>query len=566
MKTKLIDLPATNNFTTNDLVWLRKAVDPYDHKITYEDFLKSIGNTAVKGFVAISQQQNKLTLSPSTGVILDRYYDRMVVDFVSPITSDGVVQIQIGNLAYVDLGKMNSAAAGDLVANKYYSAIYNSNTNKFYQTNITQPTLWSNEYGATAEIAQDQQSTTLTLTSAIGASKTEYYNNMSLLFTCPIATKGVLLVNVDGLGIKQLKDPDGDLIPDDLDAGEAILAIYNGAHFVKHIFSTVEPPAPPLPVDPDVPIPEVNRRSVTVGPNRSITTVETAISQFIREFGESGGNHICTINLASDLVWASLLINSNANLNWIKINNSSVTFVRDFFLGIATSSSLVFPEISGSFNLSNELVVLGVTAFMTLETGSVILSNANFSLTKVQNNHFVTVVKESARLTLSNVTMVNNATLTSGNIIKGGSFSATNCAFASIILSAENGNLLSLKNCSFTNTKGSYPSLHILGPFANAEITGCTIKSDVGIAAAARNATGNVVLFSNNRVGGKTGAASLFVGRNTEVIVDGGDYRDINGSVSVGNITADGSGAVIRLRNSPIGGTKAVNGGTIIVE
>jgi hypothetical protein len=158
----------------------------------------------------------------------------MRVSFISSISSNGAVQIKIGNLVYKDLFQYGTTETSILEADKYYEAIYigDNNTGKFFQTNILTPTIYTNEYTSVGTVAQDEQSTTLVLTSAIGMSKTSYYTGMSLLFTNDVDSKGVVSVNVDGLGLKVLK-------ANDLFAGQTILATYDGTQFINCNFGAV---------------------------------------------------------------------------------------------------------------------------------------------------------------------------------------------------------------------------------------------------------------------------------------------------------------------------------------
>lgn len=558
MKIQITDLPTADEFATGDLVWLKKSGYPYDYKITYRNFLKSIGNTGVKGFVAISQQQNKVTLSPSTGVEIDRYYDGMVVDFVSPITSNGIVQIKIGNLAYVDLQKLKGDQTAFLTQHEYYSAVFDANTNKFYQTNIIEPTVWSNEYEATAEIDPEEQATLLTLTSAIGASKTEYYKNMSLLFTSPIATKGVLFVNVDDLGTKKLKDPDGDLLSDDLDAGEAILAIYNGTDFIKHMFSTVEPPAPPLPADPDIPIPDANKRSVIVGPNRIFTSVENAVSQFIREFGENGGNHICTIRLAADCVWIPLKFNGSLKLNWITITSASLIPVDPLgFLFAFPNETGRAPTISGQFvvNAINDQTKPRIN----VDGSNVKLLNSIFNCSEGLITTIGFAVIRVGFFIISNSSISNYYLI---KVTKESFFDSDNSTYKKTSIAIENS-AMNLRSCTFDT---SVAAEFVRAIDSNLKIEECSFSS-VGTAKGLifEGAECSVIL-KNVRVVTASGSIGVLAKNGAHVIIDGGDYRGAGGEETVSSIVASGMGTVIRLKNSVKGSYTAINDGQIIVE
>jgi hypothetical protein len=325
MATKqLTDLTSTTTFEDGDLLLIRKTVAGTDNKIAQADFIKSFGNPAINGFTAMSEAANKLTLTASNDVVVDTYYDGMVAHFISDIVSTGLVQIKVGGLPYKDFLQFGTVDTVVLANNKYLEAIYvgDNATGKWFQTNLDTPiipTIFTNEYVAIGVIAPDELSTTYSLTSAIGSPKPNYYNAMSALFTANIASKGAVLLNIDGIGIKNLTDPVGDNIPFDLFANEPVMAIYNGTNFVKHLFSSVDPEKPPI--DPDLPVPDDNLITVNVGPNLAITEISSAIEQLIKSYGEDGGNRLATIQLASDYV-QNLALRIYSNTPWITIKSA----------------------------------------------------------------------------------------------------------------------------------------------------------------------------------------------------------------------------------------------------
>ena len=349
MATKQItDLVATTSFDDGDLLLIRKTAAGIDNKIAQEDFIKSFGNPAVCGFIAESEAANKLTLTASNDAIVDEYYDGMVAHFISDIDSTGLVQIRVGGLPYRDFLEYGDTQSVVLTEDKYLEAVYvgDTSTGKWYQTNLTlpiTPTIFTNEYIANGIVALDELSTTYTLTSAIGTLKPNYYNAMSALFTANIASKGAVLLNIDGLGLKNLTDQIGDNIPFDLVENEAVLAIYNGTNFIKNLFSQQDPAEPPI--DPDLPVPDDNLITVNVGPNLAITQISSAIEQLIKSYGEDGGNRLATIQLASDYI-QNLELRIYSNTPWITIKSAIGGNTFNTMVNLITGSI----SLTGIFN------------------------------------------------------------------------------------------------------------------------------------------------------------------------------------------------------------------------
>jgi hypothetical protein len=363
------DLSSATSFSDGDFLPIRKAGVDFDQKISQTDFVKTIGNPAIIGFTATSNLANKVTLTPANNGIIDAYYNGMQVTFVSPIKSTGLIQINIGNLGYRDLLQYGTTITSELDVNQYIEAIYNSTTNKFYQTNVITPTIYTNEYIATGVISTDQGSTVYTLTSAFGSSKIQYYIGMSLLFTADIESKGTVFVNVDNLGNKPLNDGPNDTIANDLYQGQVLMAIYDGTQFIKNKFSVInndpiiipqedlidnspaDPPLIPLP-DPgdigDVGNPndvhsaisaeslDLNGRpffkeKFTVGSNGNFQDLYSAIEHLKKEFGEAGGgnNYAITILPNYDQSRFQTTVIVGNDLSWISIfslNNFEVIF------------------------------------------------------------------------------------------------------------------------------------------------------------------------------------------------------------------------------------------------
>ncbi len=371
MATKQItDLGSTTTFDDGDLLLVRKTSEGIDKKIAQADFIKSFGNPAINGFIATSEDNNKLTLTASNNVLVDTYYNGMTANFISTINSNGIVQIKIGELAYKDFIQYGTTQSVILTVNKYLEAIYigDSVTGKWYQTNTITPTVYTNEYLATGVVAPGEQSTTYTLTSAVGTTKTSYYNGMSLLFTSNIASKGAVLLNVDGLGLKALTDQVGDNISFNLGVNETVMAIYNGTNFIKNIFSTVDKPLPP--VNPDLPIPPEQQETINVGPNEQIKLISEAINQLVQSYGEDGGNRFVTIQLSQNFTLNEEL-KIVSRTPWITIqshnNGNTLSKAIQIFAGAIS--------FKGTFNIN-------ASRFLTIDTfysGYAIVKNSTIN-------------------------------------------------------------------------------------------------------------------------------------------------------------------------------------------
>jgi hypothetical protein len=303
---RISDLEATISLEEDTLFHVRKTSENEDFKITKTNIVKSLGNTVVNGFVATSQEANKLVLTPSNGAYLDQYYEGMIIQFLSPINSSDLVQIKIGNLSYIHL-KTNfinpitfEIENSVLQLNTFYEAIYKNGI--FIQINIDRN--YTNEYLANGQILYDlqleQNYTQYTLTSATGYYKKKYYEGMSVVFTSGIIensqenmSDGKVYINVDNLGLKELSDPNGDGVPFSLQPNETIMGIYDGEKFIKNMFSMQEPDLP-VPIDPDN-LPPGYDITIYVGPDEekeSNRTLQTCFDTIIKDYGDGGGRKV----------------------------------------------------------------------------------------------------------------------------------------------------------------------------------------------------------------------------------------------------------------------------------
>lgn len=601
--TEITELQAATAFADGDLALIRKSGETKDRKISQSNLIKSIGNPAVKGFTATSNEANKVTLDPSNGTVIDTYYDGMEISFISPINSTGLVQVRIGALAYKDIFILNSAASVELTNTKYIQAIYSTTDNKFYQTNAATTQVFTNEYLATGVVANDNSTTTYTLTSAYGISKTQYYTGMSIIFTSDVASKGGVLVNIDGLGNKVLTDKADDKIANDLLVDQVILAIYDGTNFIKNLFSETVPEAPELPADafdeqtgeiiPDN-VPEVNKLNVTVGnAGNDYTSINAAIAGLVNNFGDDGGNRLCTINLSNTYVWNEIVTLNQKNYSWITIRanteiniavgcylqlyQSSITVSGYFsdsnvndkylntnlakcFANISNKSNVIFSNFNlstvnglvggndGSYELNNCTITNKTTTDNILLIGLINQSPSSIKNTTINlyardnnnvfNNYFI---ENSGPLTITNLTV--NSYSTNGNYFKVSIFIYnsgpltiynSNINVSSMVLDSRYVNTY-IENSTLRNIGNNTPAVNINSK-ATATLSTCIVNSQ-----------------SNS---------SLYADSGANVTVNNGDYRNGNVANSA-NIVANGQGTYIRKDGNVAGGTSTTNGGIV---
>ncbi len=530
----------------------------------YQTNAKSEGLPTLVGYNSSSASANEITLTSINNIEVDNYVNNLNIGFISPITSTGNVTIQIDGLAFRDFYQFGTVNAVALEENQYYQAIYigDALAGNFYLTNAKDAALFSNEYIAEGTVALDELSTTYQLTSAIGSPKTEYYPSMSLIFTADISSKGVVFVNVDGLGNKVLGEGINDPIANNLYAGQPLLATYNNTtgEFDKHRFATTNPPAPPI--DPEEPIPDENLVAINVGPTHPIKTITDAIKALVQEFGNDGGNRLATIHLADDFIWAEKVdIPTAHDYSWI-------TIISDVNINI------------------NAPIINAPIMQLSIKSVSPIISGI---YTWLSGSSYHTIFKGSS----SSIFNVLNLTLTIGHPSLGVGFECdgligdnlniTGGETAILSGSGDAKSLVQLKNSTLLNCD----SYAFYGSQVNVEIIDSLIES---------NPTGNFLVYlqrfttfnainstfksnktiislnydmefaiTNCRINSVSNTQIGFIcNTGTSGTIDGGDYRTNDNSVINTNIVADGSGTIIRLVNNPLGGTHTTNSGQII--
>jgi hypothetical protein len=525
----------------------------------YQTNAQVIGQPTLMGYNSSAAIADQISLASINGISIGTYRNNLKVCFISPITSIGNVTMQIDGLALRNFYQYDTTNAVELEIGKYYEAIYvgDASSGIFYLTNAKTATLFSNEYIAVGTVAVDELSTTYQLTSAIGAAKTGYYPAMSLLFTADISSKGVVFINVDGLGDKVLGEGTNDPIANNLYAGQPLLATYDSVtgEFNKHRFAVTNPPAPPI--DPDLPIPDENLVDINVGASRPIKTITNAIKALVGEFGNDGGNRLATIHLDGDFVWTELVsIASDIDYSWITITNSTVININNnSTFAMTISERSLSPVITGTYQCngthsstfegSGSGLYIVKDATFTSTTDKILFRVDNINATNLNTTGFQYIVNKSVAGSRSNIKL-ENCTLLDSTIM---TIRSINCDVDIINTTIDCTTIygepvILLKNCIFGMTDSTIKgAIQVVTLQENTgfNLTNCRINS-----------------ITNSQIGlrcmsGATG------------IVDGGDYRTNDNSVVATNIVADGTGTVIRLVNSPLGGTSAINSGQIVI-
>ena len=235
---QITELTEALTLDDDDLMPIRKNGAKIDNSITKAKLMKSLGNSAVKGYTIIKANADKITIRAANLSTITAYCEGMKISFISPINSKDIVQVQIGTLPYISLYKYSFEETVKLAKGEYVEAIYTDGL--FKQINKLNINLvWSNEYTAKSITAPDASTTTYNLRSAIGVKKTKYYEGMSLLFTVPVTSQGVTFVNVDELGDKKLGESGNSPIAKDIYENQAIMAIYDGKQFAKQKFTSI---------------------------------------------------------------------------------------------------------------------------------------------------------------------------------------------------------------------------------------------------------------------------------------------------------------------------------------
>lgn len=353
---QITELESTNLFAEGDLLLTRKTSSGTDKKINYTDFVESIGNPAIEGFIAIKDptDANTVILTSANNALIPRYFVGMKISFVSPLTSTGSVKIKLGNLAAKDFVQYQTNSTVILKTDDYCEGVLISD--KFHRINDLRSVanIYSNEYSVIlTTIDPTEEFTVLNLVSSIGIPKLSYYDGMAISFIAPENTKGVTQISIDNIsGLKTIFEPDpDDFISLPLYANQIVRAIYKQSlgGFIKDNFKTLDPKIDPAPksknpteeevqegIIPDSIIPIENNYDYTIetvssGPN-SFTEFDKCIDAILTKFPaniRSGLN--VTVTIKKKLVSQTTFFTSNTDLSWITLcsENDVIIFETD---------------------------------------------------------------------------------------------------------------------------------------------------------------------------------------------------------------------------------------------
>ena len=461
---EITDLAIANDFSAGDLLCLRKSGQIEDKAITYDNFVESIGNTAVDGFTAVADGENKIIINSVNGVKINKYYIGMKISFVSPIKSTGVVQIKIGSLPYKELHAYKSTSSAVLDENDYIEAVLIGEA--FYQVNNAQY-VYTNDYKIVLiEPNPVAGYTDVFIETAYGLTKTSYYEGMTVNFLCTEDTSGLTRISVDGLLVKDMLESSGDyidMIYTPLYKGQIVRLIYDGQSFIKDRFNTGDPkiiipiePNPDIPEQPIIPVQNVFEYNVGTALSCKFNTLRQAIEVLFKEYGKDGGGRKVTLNILSDLTITKDSVNlSSGDFSWITLKGDSqnkIKIIDDETVSTKNHWFFTISSSKGFFSFAKDTVI----TFDMKQRGSSFL-----------------VCSSGADIVIKDIT-VN--TINPGNGDKLFYFQGnTNTTLENVVLNGASTHILlfsaksicSLRNCKFNN----YLTNNILMNSTNSEIS-----------------------------------------------------------------------------------------------
>lgn len=566
---QISDLSEVNSFTTGDFMSIHKSGAIDDNKISYNNLVKSLGNSSVFGFNATSTEANKIILTPANGgTTIDAYYEKMIVKFISPVATSGATFIKIGSLPEKQLYKINTSDFSILSANAVVEAIYIGD--KFYQTNIVESVIFTNEYNVdSATINAQNTATTYILSSAIGVTNIPYYKGQPIAFTSPIDSKGAIYVNVNGLGLKPIVDPDGDPVPFNFYKNQRVMPVYDGVKFIKHILSDIEPEEPQP--DPVIPPQDI---VINVNPNDALQNIYDKV---VKDYGENGGGRKVVLNLPSSFTTGHSSVTVSKNTPWITLKGNSTRVTQGYY-GFVTFSKNGNITISGTFTTSNYWFIKGSN---TSEVQSVTLkdfeievysaglfNNPGYMNITLQNGIIKNYIQGGAILPI-----IQYSNSISGNEMRG-KLIVDNVEFERYQLNFANSSNTVLKNVVINGVTniGDQGMREVItlqgGPYTinNLSTIKCTFSNQSGVLTtvlSAYNANVTIDSSSINLVTRTTTQFSILVKAGSRVTINSGDYRGSISSEQYPDILVTEAGSILYRKSGVLGVSIAVNGGII---
>jgi hypothetical protein len=460
------ELSSATSFSDGDLMMIRKSGMGADRKINYADFVESIGNSAIDGYIAAAEQGqvNKIVLTTANGAPIYKYYTGMKISFVSPIKSTGVIQVKVGSLTYKNLLAYKSTSSVVIDKDDYIEAVLIGEA--FYQVNNAQY-VYTNDYKVVLiEPNPVAGYTDVFLETAYGVTKPSYYEGMTVNFLCTEDTSGLTRISVDGLPVKDMLESSGDyidLIYTPLYKGQVVQLIFDGQSFIKNKFNAADPkiiipiePNPDIPDKPIIPVQNVFEYNVGTVVNCKFSSLRQAIAALIKDYGVDGGGRRVTLNILSDLTMTKDSINlSGADFSWITLKGNAqnkIKIIDDETVPTKGHWFITISSSKGFFNFAKDTVI---TFDMNQKGSSLIVCSGGANI----------VIKD---ITVNTINPGNGDKLF---YLQGG----TNTTLENVVLNGASTHVMifssksicSLRNCKFNN----YLTNNILITSTNSELS-----------------------------------------------------------------------------------------------
>jgi hypothetical protein len=492
---EITQIGTTDKIASGDLLLVRKTQSNEDKAVNYDNLLKSIGNTAIDGFVAttVADDDNAVKLTSANLVKVDKYYNGMKVSFVSPIENKGQFMVQVDSLALKPLYAYKTSDTAVIGIDDYIEAVYIESGDAFYQVNKNN-LVYTNEYVCDLyDIPENGIYTNLYLESALGAKKDKYYKGMTINFICPTDTKGFVRVNIDGLGVKDILEGDvDDLIYTPLWDGQHVQATFDGEAFKHNSYQKSDPKLEPsitdfttqteiqeititenvkieAPVIIKVVEPVQKNFEYMVGSSNGckFTNLEQAIDACIKEFGTNGSGKTVTLKIMDTIRITQPISNEKRfyifmlhklDLSWITIAGNNKIINIDFTYKTTHIVNGLFGFNQATINFDDNLIWN-------------IVSNSSSDASRIIGFH----ISGNSKITFNNHTFNTSKNLEGFVTVADGGKLIMNGT--KLLYKDENGGVskekmvrifsiikadIELNDCDFTCSSGSNVNSHLL--------------------------------------------------------------------------------------------------------
>lgn len=241
--TQLPYLTSTTKLETNDLLLTRKSGTNADNKITFNDFVSSIGNPGMIGYKVISHAilNGKLTISllPANGAFLPQnnenelqFLEAGQIAFTSPVDHKGLIDVKILNTNY-NLVSSHGDSSFSCVEGEYFVLQYTptqDNNFLFRRINDMEDAAYVDFYSVISTTVNNNI-TTISLATTFGSLKTKYFEGMVINFVPTTLSKSPLKIKIDGLEEKdfnfELNNIETSVYPN-----QPVRAVFDGTKFI----------------------------------------------------------------------------------------------------------------------------------------------------------------------------------------------------------------------------------------------------------------------------------------------------------------------------------------------